>query len=395
MNTPTASNRGLTISRALALTAAALVVCLPLTSAAATQATDKQGKQKTAAPATMKSASSTPAKPTPQAGMKTVSQSLEPAPIEWATRDDVRGFIRTMVERHGFSESELLGVFSRVRASDTVIRLMTPPPAGAKRSWAAYRARFIEPVRLREGMRFWREHADAIKRASGTFGVPEEIIVSIIGVETIYGRNTGDFRVIDALTTLSFEYPRRGEYFREELEQYLLLARDAGFDPMTWRGSFAGAIGLPQFMPASIRRHATDFDGDGRIDLRGSPSDAVGSVARFLANHGWRNGGPTHFEAIVDDEIIARQAVEAGIPPRLLAAELAALGIRGTQPLPAGEAFSLIDLPNGDDATRYVLGAHNFYVITRYNRSYFYAMAVIELARELRAGAPLQASGKP
>lgn len=311
-----------------------------------------------------------------------------PPPPDFAGRDDVRAFVRDMSERHGFDETALLSTFGRARAAESAIRFMQPAPPGFRRSWIAYRARFVEPLRIREGQRFWREHADAVARASERYGVPEEIIVAIIGVETIYGRNTGDFRVIEALATLAFDYPRRAEYFREELEQYLLLAREAGFDPLAWRGSFAGAVGLPQFMPGSIRRHAVDFDGDGRIDLRGSPADAIGSVARFLANHGWIKGGATHFAATVEDEARAKPAVEAGIPPSLSTLELAALGVTSPQEVPAAEKLSLIDLPNGDDTTHYVLGANNFWVITRYNRSYFYAMAVIDLARALKDERP-------
>jgi membrane-bound lytic murein transglycosylase B len=303
----------------------------------------------------------------------------------FAGRDEVRAFVRELVERHGFHEADLLDLFGRTRGASAAIKLMNPAPPGFKRSWVTYRSRFVEPFRIREGLRFWGEHADAIRRASERFGVPQSIIVSIIGVETIYGRNTGDFRVMDALTTLAFDYPRRAAYFREELEQFLLLTRENGADPMAWRGSFAGAVGLPQFMPGSIRRHAVDFDGDGRIDLRGSPADAVGSVARFLADHGWQTGGATHFPAALEDERRARPAVEAGIPPSMTALELAALGVTSTREIPIGEKLSLIDLPNGDDTTHYVLGPNNFWVITRYNRSYFYAMAVIDLAEALDA----------
>lgn len=307
------------------------------------------------------------------------------AQTDWADRDDVRAFMRDMVERHGFSEAELQTLFSRTRLSESAIRYMTPPAPGTKRSWSQYRGRFIDPTRLKEGARFWREHRDTLTRASNRYGVPEEIIVSIIGIETLYGRQAGDFRVMDALTTLAFEYPRRAEFFREELEQYLLLARESGFDPLTWRGSFAGAVGLPQFMPGSIRRHAVDFDGDGRIDLRASPADAIGSVASFLVNHGWKRSAPTHYSAVLEDESRARPAVDAGIPPKLTLSDLKALGVSSTQPVPEGEVLALIDLPNGDQPAQYVLGAQNFYVITRYNRSYFYAMVVIDFARELRS----------
>jgi membrane-bound lytic murein transglycosylase B len=321
----------------------------------------------------------------PKAAAKPAT-ARRPAPpaADFGDRADVRDFVRTMADRHGFDETALLGAFGRTRASELATRLMAPAPPGFKRSWIAYRARFVEPVRLREGQRFWREHASVLRRASERYGVPESIIVSIIGVETIYGRNTGDFRVMDALATLAFDYPRRAAYFREELEQYLLLSREAGFDPLEWRGSFAGAVGLPQFMPGSIRRHAVDFDGDGRIDLRNSPADAIGSVARFLANHGWIADAPTHFAATVEDETRARPAVEAGIPPKLSPMQLAELGVSSPQELPADTKLSLIDLPNGDDTTHYVLGANNFWVITQYNRSYFYAMAVIDLARALK-----------
>jgi membrane-bound lytic murein transglycosylase B len=308
---------------------------------------------------------------------------------DWAARSEVREFVRTMVERHDFDEAGLWTLLSRTRLSESVLKLIAPAPSGFKKSWATYRSRFIDPVRTREGVRFWRDNAEAVRRASNEYGVPEDIIVSIIGIETIYGRHLGDFRVMDALTTLAFAAPRRAEYFREELEHYLLLSRENRFDPLDWRGSYAGAVGLPQFMPGSIRRHAVDFDGDGRIDLRGSPTDAVGSVARFLANHGWKTGQPTHFGAVLGDEARAKPAVDIGIPPRLSPKELAGYGVASPQPLPEGEALALIDLPMGDAPTQYVLGAQNFYVITRYNRSYFYAMVVIDFAQELRTAAGL------
>ena len=323
----------------------------------------------------------------PDAGA--ASRKKQPPPeratkSEYAARPEVREFARYMAGTHGFAEEELLEVFSKARRSDRALKLIAPPPPTFKRSWAAYRDRFLDSLRIEEGVRFWNRHRDDVARASQAWGVPEEIVVSIIGVETLYGRVTGDFRVLDALTTLAFDYPRRADYFRSELEQYLLLAREQNVDAFSMRGSFAGAVGLPQFMPGSIRRFAVDFDGDGRIDLRNTPADAIGSVAKFLADHGWRPGEPTHFDVRIGDEAAIPPLIEAGIKPSLTGEQLAALGVSAEPPLPEGMAVALIDLPNADAPTSYYLGANNFYVITRYNRSSFYAMAVIELARALR-----------
>lgn len=300
-------------------------------------------------------------------------------------REDIRGFVEAMVERHGFDRDALTRTLGEARRIPAVLRLIAPPAPTFKRSWEAYRARFLDPLRVREGLRFWQTHEAALVRAQQTWQVPPEIVVAIIGVETIYGRMTGDFRVIDALATLAFDYPRRADFFRDELEQYLLFARDEQADVFGVRGSFAGAIGLPQFMPGSIRRHATDFDGDGRIDLRSSPVDAIGSVARFLARHGWIGGEPTHFPIDVREPASIPRLIEAGIEPRFLPAELEALGIGSPQAIPPEMPLALIDLPNADRPPTYLLGARNFYVITRYNRSSFYAMAVIELANVLAA----------
>ncbi len=327
----------------------------------------------------------TPRKRAANIAMNGENRVAAPRVPPYSERTDVRQFVQQMVERNGFGEDDLLRMFGEARYSDTVVRLISPPSAAFKRSWAAYRGRFLDPIRIREGQRFWRDHDETVRRASEQYGVPEEIIVSIIGVETIYGRITGDFRVVDALTTLAFDYPRRADYFRSELEQYLLLAREGNFDPLSVRGSFAGAIGIPQFMPGSIRRFATDFDGDGTIDLR-RPTDAVGSVARFLAEHGWRRGEPTHFSVTLSDEQRAMPLIEAGIEPKYRIAELEPYGVGSPDAVPGDLPLALIDLPNADAPTSYYLGAPNFYVITRYNRSSFYAMAVIELARVLREG---------
>jgi membrane-bound lytic murein transglycosylase B len=211
--------------------------------------------------------------------------------------------------------------------------------------------------------------------------VPEEIIVAIIGVETEYGGNTGGFRVLEALATLAFNYPRRAEFFRTELEQFLLLTRENGLEPLSVKGSFAGAIGIPQFMPGSQRRYAVDFDGDQRVDLSGSVDDAIGSVARFLEQHGWQAGQPIATRARTSGEP-QRSLIEAGIRPSLKVADLTEQGIL-TSADPE-HSVALIDLVSPGRETEYWLGYENFYVITRYNRSSFYAMSVFQLAEEIR-----------
>lgn len=301
-------------------------------------------------------------------------------------RDDVREFIRLMVSRHGFAEAWLDEVFAQARHSPRAVTLMTPAPPGTRRSWFAYRDRVVDPARIEAGLAFWREHDAWIRRATERFGVPGEIIVAIIGVETLYGRVTGDFRVLDTLTTLSFDYLRRAEFFRGELEQFLLMVRDLRLDPTGPRGSYAGAIGVPQFMPGSIRRHAVDFDGDGRIDLQRSIADAVGSVASFLLNHGWRSGEPAYFPAEVADLAKVESLVAAGIEPQFTWAQMRSAGVSSSSSVPAALRLALVDLPNVDQPPTFYLGANNFYVITRYNRSSFYAMGVLLLAAELRAG---------
>lgn len=313
----------------------------------------------------------------------------------YAGRAEVRAFVAEMAERHGFAESGLLQVFSQVRRNDAAIRLIAPAPPEFRRSWAAYRARFLDPLRIREGLRFWNEQELWLDLAAQRFGVPPEIVVAIIGVETLYGRMTGEFRVVDVLTTLAFDYPQRADYFRSELEQYLLYSRESALDVFSVRGSFAGAIGLPQFMPGSIRRFAVDLDGDGSVELRSNPADAIGSVASFLATHGWRSGEPVRFEMRFDSEARLAPLVEAGIRPQFTISELAEYGVSSAEPVAPDMPLALVDLPNGDGAASYYLGAPNFFAITRYNRSSFYAMAVYELARrlavlrrELRGAAP-------
>ena len=212
--------------------------------------------------------------------------------VNYASWTEVRAFLDEMAAKHGFDRAELDVLIGKVRYVDTTVQLMKPAPPGKPKNWQAYSARFIEPVRINAGVKFWNENAEALARAERDYGVPANIIVGIIGVETVYGRNTGRFRVLDALTTLAFSYPEspnrtaRMAFFKGELENALLFARKDGIDPLTLLGSYAGAIGLPQFMPSSIMKYAVDFDGDSHIDLRNSTADAIGSVAHFLVEHG-------------------------------------------------------------------------------------------------------------
>ena len=303
---------------------------------------------------------------------------------------EVNTFIDDMVARNGFDKAALQTVFSKVRHLDTVIQLIRPASGDKPKNWRAYRARFVEPRRIDAGVDFWNQHEADLSRAEVQYGVPAEIIVSIIGVETVYGRNTGDFRVMDAITTLAFDYPKsanhdaRTAFFRKELESMLLLARESLIDPFSLSGSYAGAIGWPQFMPSSIRRYAIDFDGDGKIDLCNSPVDAIGSIANFLKMHGWRYGAPTVFPATITDGSKIVKLIDQGLEAKFTPDELKAAGIMPDAELPAGLRYGVVDLQNGAAPPEHWLATNNFFAITRYNRSYFYAMSVINLAHAVR-----------
>jgi membrane-bound lytic murein transglycosylase B len=313
-----------------------------------------------------------------------LARAEEQAPEHYALRADVAGFIQELVERHAFDAEELRLVFSRARREDAVLAAMRAQPRQAD-SWDAYRTLFVNQRHLRAGLEFWQEHRQTLARARRAYGVPEEIVVAIIGIETFYGRNTGRWRVIDALATLAFDYPPRAPFFRGELENYLLFARELELDVFSVKGSYAGAIGIPQFMPGSYLRYAVDFDGDGATDLRANAADAIGSVANFLLQHGWERGAPVQRSARVAGA--GHEALIAGNPlPRHTLEELGKAGVevRGA-PLPADTRAVLLRLETPERPADFRIGLHNFYVLTRYNRSVFYALAVADLAEQLRA----------
>lgn len=307
---------------------------------------------------------------------------------EWQT---VRDFEDEMVSRNGFERADMDVLVARTRFIDSAVQLVKPAPPGKPKNWQAYSERFIEPIRINAGVRFWNENAAELARAEAQYGVPAEIIAGILGVETIYGRDTGRFRVVDVLATLAFAYPEspnrndRMQFFRSELEKTLLLARKENIDPFSLLGSFAGAVGMPQFMPGNILKYGVDFDGDGIVDLRNSAADAIGSVANFLVAHGWdRNAtGPSVFPADVTPSM-TWEPLLGGLEARYQPAELQGAGVVTRTALPAQRLYGLIDLQNGAEPTEYWVANANFFAITKYNRSYFYAMSVVELGRAVR-----------
>jgi lytic murein transglycosylase B len=313
-----------------------------------------------------------------------------PAAQAYGERADVMAFADDIAQRNGWDAAWVRSQLAQARLVPQVRSLIMPPPAGTARNWGAYRARFVEPQRIAAGLAFWRANEPLLARAEQRFGVPAEIVVGIIGVETFYGRIMGSFRVIDALATLSFDFPPgrrdRTAFFRDELEALLRLVQREGSDAQALRGSFAGAMGLPQFMPSSVNRYAVDFDGDGHIDLHRNAADVIGSVANYLAQFGWQPGMPTHYTVQAPVDVTERAAlVVPDIVPSFSAEQMVA---RGAELSPAGRAhmgpLALVELQNGDAAPSYVAGTQNFYAVTRYNWSSYYALAVIDLGAAVR-----------
>jgi membrane-bound lytic murein transglycosylase B len=305
----------------------------------------------------------------------------------YLARPEVRSFMEILYTEHGLELGELERILGEARYQPSVIRLLGPKqpqsiPAPV-RSYPAYRARFLTSARVSAGAHYWDVHDRYLRRAEAEFGVPAEVILGILGVETAFGQNTGSFRVVDALATIAFDGVRRQEYFRDELKELLLLARELGIDALAIKGSYAGALGLPQFMPSSYRRYAVDYDEDGVVDLVGSAADAIGSIGSYLRAYGWRPG----------ETLTVQVRLPAGAEGSLISGlervhEVAALREKGVTFADSGvpdALCSIVELPTPGKPSTYLAGFANFEAITRYNRSTFYATAVVELAEAIRA----------
>ena len=313
------------------------------------------------------------------------------APAPYAAHPAALAFVHDLAERRGLPLRWLALQLAQAQRVESVRKLVMPPPAGTAKNWAAYRARFVEPRRVAAGVAFWRDNGSWLREAQERWGVPAEIVVGIIGVETFYGRITGGFRTLDALATLAFDFPSgrkdRSAFFRDELEEFFVMCAREGIEPTRVLGSYAGAMGLPQFMPSSLNKYAVDMDGDGHIDLQRNAADTIGSVAHYLASFGWQRDMPTHYAVAVPVDTAERAALLVNdIVPGFDAAQFEQ---RGAVLSEAGRAhqglLALVELQNGEAAPSFVAGTQNFYVLTRYNWSSYYAMAVIELAAAVRA----------
>lgn len=303
----------------------------------------------------------------------------------WAQPDlpGLDGFIDEMVAEHQFNAAELEAAFAEVEVKESILKAIARPAEKAK-PWYEYRNIFLDQGRIYAGAEYWQQHADTLRMAEQTYGVPAEIILAILGVETRFGGNVGSFRVIDALSTLAFQYPPRSKFFRSELKNFLILTREEAMPPLEPIGSYAGAMGLGQFMPSSYRAYAVDFDADGHRDIWTNPVDAIGSIANYLHEHGWRAGESIVHATKSADKQLPDELIKRGLKPSVSRAEALAAGL-SLDNLPAdAETFNVFSLEQRDGDELW-LGRQNFYAITRYNHSQMYAMAVVELAEAIRA----------
>lgn len=315
----------------------------------------------------------------------------------YAARSDVQAWVQDLSKRQGINADWITEQLGRARFLPQVPRLMTPASASAAATtapdWRTYRSRFIDATRIRAGVEFWNANEVTLRRAEQIYGVPPAIVVGIIGVETLYGQHMGNLRVLDSLATLAFDFPsahpraqQRQDYFRGELEQFLLSAWRSGQDPSLARGSYAGATGLAQFMPTSLAKWGVDFDGDGRIDLFGSTADAIGSVASYFQAHGWRSGEAVWYTPLFNPEgLELERLLEPDILPSFTAQEMLKMGVMAQGGLEHKGKLALVELKNGVNPPSYIVGTQNFYTITRYNWSSYYALTVYDLGQEVAA----------
>lgn len=297
---------------------------------------------------------------------------------QFSQHPDVQQFINHVATKDNLNRDQLVQTFNTVKPDPTVIKIMTKPLEG--KPWPGYRKVFVTPTKIRKGAEFWEEYAKTLQRAEKQFGVPSRVMVAILGVETQYGEHQGNFKVLDTLSTLAFYYPPRSRYFKYELEQYLLLTNQQDLGTTTIRGSYAGAIGQPQFMPSSYRTYAVDFSGQGKIDLINNPVDAIGSIGNYLQKKGWQRGQPIAMRAIVKGD--AYQSLPTMNKPTMTLKQLAKYGIKPSQPLPPNTKVMFMNFWNGKE-TEHWLGFENFAVIMRYNSSRLYALAVDQLGVEI------------
>ncbi|MCD5363269.1 lytic murein transglycosylase B [Chromobacterium aquaticum] len=310
------------------------------------------------------------------------SFQLAQADAAFLARPDVQRYIDEQVASGQFNRPELEAVFANVELKPNIIKILDKP--STSRPWYQFRKSTVGEQTIADGVAFWRANAAALTRAEQQYGVAPEVIVAILGVESHYGRNTGSFRLVDALSTIGFDYPRRAEFFRKELTEFLLLAKEEGKDPLTLKGSYAGAMGWPQFMPSSFRKWAVDFDGSGHRDIWSDSDDVVGSVANYFQRHGWRHGADVILPASVQPGPQIDQLVADKFNLHYTVGELKKMGVTPQAPVADDVPAVLVPLETAPGVTEYWLGLNNFFVITRYNRSTLYAKAVQEIADQLR-----------
>jgi membrane-bound lytic murein transglycosylase B len=308
--------------------------------------------------------------------------------VNFADREQAQAMAKRLQEKEGIAVADTLALLQQAELLPQVVKAVQPPKTKGVRNWDTYRSRFVEPYRIRKGVEFWDANAEILKQAEAKYGIPQEVIVAIIGVETIYGQHTGNYRVLDSLATLAFAYPAgqrdRSDFFLSELEAFIALCNRTHLDALEVKGSYAGAIGLGQFMPSSWTAYAVDGDEDGIVDLFHSRKDAIFSVANFLKVHGWENGKATRVLVDIEHADNLTELLAPDIVPTFTPAVMQQKGVKLIGETLPDEKLALIELVRGEAEPAFVAGGQNFYVVTRYNRSSFYANAVLELSEALR-----------